>query len=139
GMTWSWRGLMGSLIGRWMSVVGTLWSSVATVRSGRRTERPARRRPSKAWGLVTSWTRWRSTYRRSGSPGPAWTTWRSHTFWARVVGIVRVSLSETLFSSRELHRNHDGCAGQGHRRPRRPRVGRAAPAARPARPPPRTR
>ena len=40
--------------------VGTLWSTVATVRSGRRSLRPAMRRPSKAWGLVTSWTRWRS-------------------------------------------------------------------------------
>ena len=41
-------------------VVGTLWSSVAIVRSGRRTFRPAARRPSKAWGLVTSCTRCRS-------------------------------------------------------------------------------
>ncbi len=50
------------LIGSSMTrpVVGTLWSSVASVRSGRRTPRPARRRPSKACGLVTSWTRWRS-------------------------------------------------------------------------------
>ncbi len=30
------------------------------VRSGRRSLRPARRRPSNAWGEVTSWTRWRS-------------------------------------------------------------------------------
>jgi hypothetical protein len=41
--------------------VGTLWSIVATVRSGRRTVRPLRRRPSKACGDVTSWTRCRST------------------------------------------------------------------------------
>ena len=40
--------------------VGTLWSAVASVRSGRRTVRPARRRPSNACGLVTSWTRCRS-------------------------------------------------------------------------------
>ncbi len=40
--------------------VGTLWSAVASVRSGRRTLRPARRSPSKACGLVTSWTRCRS-------------------------------------------------------------------------------
>jgi len=39
------------------SPVATLWSIVATVRSGRRTLRPARRRPSKACGEVTSWTR----------------------------------------------------------------------------------
>ena len=44
----------GSAIGLSQSMVGTLWSSVARVRSGRRTVRPARRRPSKAWGLVTS-------------------------------------------------------------------------------------
>ena len=42
-------------------IVGTLWSTVASVRSGRRTRRPARRRPSKACGEVTSWTRCRST------------------------------------------------------------------------------
>src|SRR5689334_11208720 len=47
--------------------VGTLWSAVATVRSGRRTGRPARRRPSKACGLVTSWTRCKSMYRRLGA------------------------------------------------------------------------
>ena len=46
-------------VGRCRSV-GTLWSSVATVRSGRRTPRPVMRRPSKACGDVTSWTRWRS-------------------------------------------------------------------------------
>ena len=40
--------------------VGTLWSSVASVRSGRRSGRPASRSPSKACGLVTSCTRWRS-------------------------------------------------------------------------------
>ena len=50
----------GSAIGLSMSMVGTLWSSVASVRSGRRTGRPARRRPSKACGLVTSCTRCRS-------------------------------------------------------------------------------
>ncbi len=40
-----------------MLLVGTLWSTVAMVRSGRRSLRPAMRRPSKACGLVTSWTR----------------------------------------------------------------------------------
>src|SRR5579875_1594274 len=38
------------------------------------------RRPSKAWGEVTSWTRWRSMNSRSGSPSAVWTTWRSQTF-----------------------------------------------------------
>src|SRR5919206_3874964 len=47
--------------------VGTLWSAVASVRSGRRTVRPARRRPSKACGLVTSWTMCRSMYSRPGA------------------------------------------------------------------------
>ena len=41
-------------------VVGTLWSGTAMVWSGRRTLRPLIRKPSKACGLVTSWTRWRS-------------------------------------------------------------------------------
>ena len=55
-----WVREVGSAIGLSISSVGVLWSSVAIVRSGRRTGRPARRRPSKAWGLVTSWTRCRS-------------------------------------------------------------------------------
>jgi hypothetical protein len=42
------------------SVVGTLWSTTASVFSGWRTLRPVMRRPSKACGLVTSCTRWRS-------------------------------------------------------------------------------
>jgi len=40
--------------------VGTLWSGTAKVRSGRRTARRAARSLSKACGLVTSCTRWRS-------------------------------------------------------------------------------
>ena len=43
--------------GRWSARCGRPPRCVA---SGRRTLRPARRRPSKACGLVTSWTRWRS-------------------------------------------------------------------------------
>jgi hypothetical protein len=39
------------------SVVGVLWSATAMVASGRRNARPAKRRPSKACGLVTSCTR----------------------------------------------------------------------------------
>ena len=58
--TSTWRAEIGSEIGWSMPAVGTLWSSVATVSSGRRTRRPARRSPSNACGLVTSWTRWRS-------------------------------------------------------------------------------
>src|SRR4051812_41474926 len=61
--------------------VGTLWSAVASVRSGRRTGRPASRSPSKACGLVTSWTRCRSMYRRLGA-----TSWASQILSNRVLG-----------------------------------------------------
>ena len=57
-----------SAIGLSMSIVGVLWSSVAIVWSMRRGRRPSWRRPSKACGLVTSWSSWRSMYSRSGSP-----------------------------------------------------------------------
>src|SRR5437870_2874171 len=67
--------------------VGTLWSIVATDRSGLLTLRAASRKPSKAWGEVTSWTRCKSTNRRSGSPSVELTTWASHSFWAKVLGI----------------------------------------------------
>ena len=53
--------------------------------AGRPVRRPASRRPSNAWGLVTSWTRCRSMYSRSGSPSaPRRTTCASHTFSASV-------------------------------------------------------
>src|SRR3954471_23486445 len=78
----TWVRLTGSVIGP--GVVGTLWSSVASVRSGRRTLRPSRRSPSNAWGLVTSCSRCRSMYRRSGSPSARRTTCASHTFSASV-------------------------------------------------------
>ena len=51
------------------SCVGVEWSAVATVRSGWRTVRPRRRSPSKACGLVTSWTRCRSMPMTVGAPG----------------------------------------------------------------------
>src|SRR5205823_1864711 len=73
------------------SFVGTLWSIVASVRSGLRTRRFERRRPSKACGLVTSCTRCRSTYRRSGSPPARRTTCRSQTFSLRVLLMRKVS------------------------------------------------
>src|SRR5881628_1501431 len=89
-----WRADIGSA---GSSFVGTLWSIVASVRSGRRTRRFARRRPSKACGLVTSWTRCRSTYRRSGSPGTLRTTCRSQTFWLSVLPTRKVwSLREPI-------------------------------------------
>ena len=43
------------------SVVGTLWSTTARLAETRQGLRPASLSPSKACGLVTSWTRWRST------------------------------------------------------------------------------
>ena len=52
--------LSGSAMPLERSVVGMLWSTTASVRSGACTLRPAIRNPSKAWGLVTSWTRCRS-------------------------------------------------------------------------------
>mmetsp|Transcript_4157 Transcript_4157/g.8833 ORF Transcript_4157/g.8833 Transcript_4157/m.8833 type:complete len:241 (+) Transcript_4157:1637-2359(+) len=55
------------------SVVGTLWSTVVRVQSGRRTLRFASRSPSNAWGLVTSWTRWRSMYMRVDWPSSSTT------------------------------------------------------------------
>jgi hypothetical protein len=42
------------------SVVGTLWSLTARLADRRQTLRPARSRPSKACGLVTSCSSWRS-------------------------------------------------------------------------------
>ena len=74
-------------MGRVRSDVGTLWSTVETVRSGRRTLRPDIRRPSKAWGEVTSCTRCRSTYRMVACPGSSWTIWESHIFSNMVLGI----------------------------------------------------
>src|SRR6188472_2702163 len=55
--------------------------------SGRRTLRPARRRPSKACGDVTSWMRWRSTKSSAGSPGGSATTWLSQILSNRVLAM----------------------------------------------------
>ena len=69
------------------SSVGTLWSIVAIDRSGRRTLLPASRRPSKAWGDVTSWIRCRSTKSRAGSPSGSATRCRSQIRSNRVFAI----------------------------------------------------
>src|ERR1700691_5293083 len=69
----------GSVIGPSGFSVGTSWSIVATVRSGLRTARPARSRPSKACGDVTSCTRCRSMYSSGGSPSGLATRCRFHT------------------------------------------------------------
>ncbi|MNT70820.1 hypothetical protein D3C72_2092450 [compost metagenome] len=52
--------LTGSAMPSLRAVVGTLWSAVASTEAARHTLRAFRRRPSKACGLVTSLTRWRS-------------------------------------------------------------------------------
>ena len=75
-----------SRIGRPRGVVGVEWSIVATVRSGWRTGSPRSRRPVKACGLVTSWTRWRSIARIAGAPGSCETTWSSQIFSTSVLG-----------------------------------------------------
>ena len=113
---------MGSATGLSMSVVGTLWSAVAMVRSGRWTPRPAMRRPSKAWGEVTSWTRWRSMKRTSGSSSvPAWTTWRSQTFSDRVRGRTAHRTSAPDFDDLDLERRRRA----PRTRPCRPRPARS--------------
>jgi hypothetical protein len=75
------------------STVGTLWSMVASDRSGRRTGLPAARSPSNACGEVTSWIRWRSTYRSAGSSGGSRTTCVSQTRSNSVFGKSGVHLS----------------------------------------------
>src|SRR5947208_2973029 len=79
--------------------VGTLWSAVASVRSGRRTVRPARRRPSKACGLVTSCTRCMSMY---SSPGA--TSWSCQILSNRVLGIAPLAPSEARADDGEQRR-----------------------------------
>src|SRR5215207_5569958 len=93
--------------------VGTLWSAVASVRSGRRTPRLARRRPSKACGLVTSWTRCRSMYSRPGA-----TSWAAQILSNRVLGIARGCLLVRLWLSASAKpggndRQQRGVAGAG--------------------------
>src|SRR5919197_2191925 len=56
------------------------------VKSGRRTRRPAKRRPSKACGEVTSCTRCRSMYSSVGSPSASRTTCASQIFSNSVRG-----------------------------------------------------
>ncbi len=86
-----------SIIGRPRGVVGVEWSAVATVLSGRRTARPRVRSPVKAWGLVTSWTRWRSTARIAGAPGSSATTCASQIFSTSVRGLaVAISAGDVL-------------------------------------------
>ena len=113
-----------------MSSVGTLWSAVATVRSGRRTARPASRSPSKACGLVTSWTRWRSMYSRSVPSSPrgdevAVPHLLAQASRARSGSSHRVSHSETRVSTCGTDGKRRRRARQVHGGPRRGRERRA--------------
>src|SRR4051794_15415066 len=87
--------------------VGTLWSAVASVRSGRRTGRPASRSASKACGLVTSWTRCRSMYRRLGA-----TSWASQILSNRVLGIRGLGSSAPAQAGADHGQQH-GLVGAG--------------------------
>ena len=82
-------------------VVGVPWSAVATVLSGRRTCAPRVRSPVKAWGLVTSWTRWRSIARTAGAPGSSETTCSSQIFSRRVRGWVMAAAALLRGAGRE--------------------------------------
>ena len=62
-----------------------------------RTVRPDNLRPSNACGLVTSWTRCRSMYSRSGSSGAACTTCRSQIFSAMVRGFASEAVTASHF------------------------------------------
>src|SRR6188508_308135 len=91
-------------MGRLRGVVGMEWSAVATVWEGRRTGRPRCRSPVKACGLVTSWTRWRSTARTAGAPGSWVTTWSAQILSTIVRGAVTViarAYQQTKGSGRE--------------------------------------
>ena len=60
-------------------LVGTLWSTAANDPFRTPHPRPASFRPSNAWGLVTSCTRWRSMYSRAAASSRRSTTWLSHS------------------------------------------------------------
>ena len=83
-----WAAACMSIIGSPRGVVGVEWSAVATVLSGRRTGSPRSRSPVNACGLVTSWTRWRSTARMAGAPGSSATTCVSQIFSTSVRALV---------------------------------------------------
>ena len=93
-------------------VVGVEWSAVATVRSGWRTVRPRLRRPWNAWGLVTSWTRWRSMPMTLGAPASSNTTWSSQIFWTSVRGAAAEVAGRVRVGHRDLAgaRGGDGCS-----------------------------
>mgnify|MGYP006159420445 CR=1 FL=1 len=69
----------GSLMPSRRSVVGTLWSLTARLADRRHSLRPAMSRPSKAWGLVTSCSSWRSMYSTAVPSSSVWTTCSSQS------------------------------------------------------------
>ncbi len=69
----------GSAMPSALSWVGTLWSATARLALKRHGLRPARVRPSKACGLVTSCNNWRSIYNRQVPSSPWSTTWASQS------------------------------------------------------------
>ena len=100
-----------SIMGSPRGVVGVEWSAVATVLSGRRTVSPRLRSPVNACGLVTSWTRWRSTARIAGAPGSSATTCASQIFSTSVRGLaVAISAGDVLV------RRYPGSKGSSARR-----------------------
>ena len=58
-----------------LSVVGTLWSATANVLFGEFTVLPDILKPSKAWGLVTSWTKCLSIYIRDAPSSWVFIRW----------------------------------------------------------------
>ena len=89
---------------------------------------PRARSPVNACGLVTSWTRWRSTARTAGAPGSWVTTWSAQILSTMVRGAVG-GCRRPMAGSGQARRvpgswSRDG-AERSRGRPRRARAGRA--------------
>ena len=65
-----------------------MWSMVANVRPGKRTGRPISRIIAKAWGLVTSWIRWRPMKSCVWPSGSSRTVCASQTLSNRLRGVL---------------------------------------------------
>ena len=115
----TWASAMASMNGRLRSVVGIEWSAVATVWPGRRTPMPRARSPVNACGLVTSWTRCRSTARTAGAPGSWLTTWSVQILSTIVRGAVAV-ISRAYQRRPWRAGNEDGAAANEKGAARRP-------------------
>ena len=75
--------------------------------------RPRLRSPVKACGLVTSWTRCRSTARTAGAPGSCVTTWSSQIFVTMVRGSVIGAWFSRAWAGRLFRRADSVPAGPG--------------------------